>query len=112
VGRSRRLAPAREAVSPYYAADLARAMAGFFVRRLSPSTVERQLFAFFFNDIRSRYGLPTNGQPVWSMLSGMSRLPPDDVLGLRRHFERAAAGGKPKLVALARLMQRTRNNLL
>lgn len=112
VGRSRRLAPAREAASRYYAADLARAMAGFFVRRLSPSTVERQLFVFFFNDIRSRYGLPTNGQPVWSMLSGMSRVPPDDVRGLRRHFERMSAGGKPKLVALARLMQRTRNNLI
>jgi hypothetical protein len=112
VGCSRRLAPAREAVSRYYAADLARAMAGFFVRRLSPSTVERQLFVFFFNDIRSRYGLPTNGQPVWSMLSGMSRVPSDDVLGLRRHFEEAAAGRKPNLVALTRLMQRTRENLL
>jgi hypothetical protein len=112
VGCSRRLAPAREAASGYYAADLARAMAGFFVRRVSPSTVEQQLFVFFFNDIRSRYGLPTNGQPVWSMLSGMSRVPASDVSGLRRHFERATAGRNPDLVAVARLMQRTRENLL
>lgn len=112
IGRSRRLAPPREAASRYYAADLARAMAGFFVRRLSVATVERQLFAFFFNDIRGRYGLPTNGQPVWSMLSGMSRVSVNDVDALRRHYERAAAGRKPDLVALARLMQRTRENLL
>jgi hypothetical protein len=112
VGRSRRLAPAREAVSRYYAADLSRAMGGFFARRLSPSTLEQQLFVFFFNDIRSRYGLPTNGQPLWSMLSGMSRVPVDDVNSLRRHFERAAAGRKPDPVALARLMQRTRENLI
>lgn len=112
VGRSRRLAPAREAVSRYYAADLACAMAGFFVRRLSAVTVERQLFIFFFNDIRSRYGLPTNGQPVWSMLSGMSRVSVDDINGLRTNYERTAAGRKPNLVALARLMQRTRESLL
>ena len=112
VGRSRRLAPAREAVVRYYAADLARAMAGFFVRRLSAVTVAQQLFAFFFNDIRSRYGLPTNGQPVWSMLSGMSRVSMDDINGLRTHYERAAAGRKLNLTALARLMQRTRESLL
>jgi hypothetical protein len=111
-GRSRRLAPAREAVSRYYAADLARAMAGFFVRRLSAVTVAQQLFAFFFNDIRSRYGLPTNGQPVWSMLSGMSRVSTADINGLRTHYERTAAGRKPNLTALARLMQRTRESLL
>ncbi len=112
VGRSRRLAPARGAVSRYYAADLARAMAGFFARRLSAVTAERQLFAFFFNDVRSRYGLPTNGQPVWSMLSGMSRVSVDDINGLRAHYARAAAGRKPDLVALARLMRRTRDSLL
>jgi Domain of unknown function (DUF4350) len=112
VGRSRRLAPAREAVARYYAADLARAMAGFFVRRLSAVTVAQQLFAFFFNDIRSRYGLPTNGQPVWSMLSGMSRVSMHDINGLRTHYERAAAGRKPDLTALARLMRRTRESLL
>ena len=111
VGRSRRLAPAREGVHRYYAADLARAMAGFFVRRLSPVTVERQLFEFFFNEIRGRYGLPTNGQPVWSMLSGMSRVPDDDVNALRSHYERASTGTKSNLVALARLMQRTRENV-
>ncbi len=111
-GRSRRLAPAREPVSRYYSADLARAMAGFFVRRLSAVTVARQLFVFFFNDIRGRYGLPANGQPVWSMLSGMSRVSTHDINGLRTHYERAAAGRKPNLAALARLMQRTRKSLL
>ena len=112
VGGSRRLAPAREAVSRYYAADLARALAGFFARRLSTVTVERQLFVFFFNDIRGRYGLPTNGQPIWSMLSGMSRVSADDIDGLRTCYERASGGGKANLVALARLMGRTRESLL
>jgi hypothetical protein len=112
IGRSRRLAPAREAASRYYAADLARAMAGFFVRRLSAVTVQRHLFIFFFNDIRSRYGLPANGQPVWSMLSGMSRVSAVDINGLRMHYDSAAAARKPDLVALARLMQRTRESLL
>ena len=112
VGRSRRLAPAREVVSRYYAADLARAMAGFFVRRLSAATVERHLFMFFFNDIRGRYGWPPNGQPVWSMLSGMSRVSAGDIDALRMHYERAGATRKPDLVALARLMGRTRESLL
>jgi len=112
IGRSRRLAPARDAAPRYYSADLARAMAGFFVRRLSIATVERQLFVFFFNEIRARYGLPTNGQPVWSMLSGMSRVSADDISGLRAHYERLAAGKQSDLVATARLMQRTRECLL
>ena len=112
IGRSRRLAPAREAVSGYYAADLVRAMAGFFARRLSAAELQRQLFIFFFNDIRARYGLPTNGQPVWSMLSEMSQIRADDIGGLRVHYERAVAGKKPKLVASARLMQRTRECLV
>ena len=110
VGRSRRLAPAREATPRYYAADLARAMAGFFVRRLGAVTVERQLFVFFFNDVRSRFGLPTNGQPVWSILSGMSRVSADDIDQLRTRYEHAAR--KPDLVSLARIMQRTRESLL
>lgn len=112
VGRSRRLAPAREAVSRYYAADLARAMAGFFVRRLSPATVARQMFVFFFDDIRGRYGLPTNGQPAWSILSGTSRVPADDVRELQLHYERTTTARKFDLISLARLMQRTRENLL
>jgi hypothetical protein len=112
VGRSRRLGPPREALSRYYSADLARAMAGFFVRRLSAAAVEQQLFIFFFNDVRGRYGLPTNGQPVWSMLSGMSRVSAGDVNDLRTHYERAVAGKKTDLVAAARIMQRTRENLL
>lgn len=112
VGRSRRLAPPRESVSRYYAADLARAMAGFFFRRLSPATVERELFAFYFNDIRGRYGLPTNGQPVWSILSGAPRVDGDDVRELQAHYRRAASDRSSSLVALARLMQRTRNDLL
>lgn len=111
VGRSRRLAPAREPATRYYAADLARAMAGFFVRRLSAATVQRQMFEFFFDDIRSRYGLPTNGQPVWSILSGSSRISSDDLRELRAHYERTAAR-KPDLVSLARLLQRTRESLL
>lgn len=112
IGRSRRLAPAREAVSRYYAADLARATAGFFVRRLSAVTVERQLFIFYFNDIRSRFGLPTNGQPVWSILSGMSRISAADVDKLRTHYERTGSARKPDLVSLAQLMQRTRESIL
>jgi hypothetical protein len=99
-------------VSGYYAADLARAMAGFFARRLSAVAVERQLFIFFFNDVRARYGLPTNGQPVWYMLSGMANIPAEDASALERHYERTAAGKKSNLVASARLMQRTRNSLL
>ena len=112
IGRSRRLAPGREAVSGYYAADLVRAMAGFFARRLSAVEIQRQLFIFFFNDIRARYGLPTNGLPLWSMLSGMSQVSSGDIEGLRMHYERASAGKKPDLVASARLMQRTRESLL
>ena len=112
VGRSRRLGPAREVVARYYAADLARAMAGFFARRLSAVVVQRQLFVFFFNDIRSRYGLPTNGEPVWTMLSGMPRVPAGDIAELQARYERAMAGTRPDLVASARLMQRTRKRLL
>jgi len=111
IGRSRRLAPVREAASRYYSADLARAMAGFFVRRLGAAAVARQLFTYFFDDVRSRYGLPTNGQPVWSMLSRMPRVSADDVRALQTHYARLVAGKKPDLVASARLMQRTRESL-
>lgn len=111
VGRSRRLAPAREVASRYYSADLARAMAGFFARRLGVSAAGRQLFIYFFDDIRGRYGLPTNGRPVWSMLSGMPRISADDVGVLRSQYQRFAAGKKADLAACARLMQRTRENL-
>jgi hypothetical protein len=111
IGRSRRLAPARETISRYYSADLARAMAGFFVRRLSASTVAHELFVHFFNDIRARYGLPTNGRPLWSMLSGMPQISADDIRNLQAHYHRVSAGKKVNLVASARLMQRTRKSL-
>jgi hypothetical protein len=46
------------------------------------------------------------------MLSGMSRVSAVDINGLRMHYDSAAAARKPDLVALARLMQRTRESLL
>jgi hypothetical protein len=112
VGSSRRLAPPRETPTRYYAADLARAMAGLIVRRVNMVEVERQLFAHFFNDIRARYGLPTNSQPVWKLLSGMSRVAGDDLAGLQRHYELSTRAGQADLIALTRLMRRTRESLL
>ena len=111
VGSSRRLAPPREIPQRYYAADLARAMAGLFARRVSVVSIQRQLFSHFFNEIRARYGLPTNGEPVWSMLSDMARVSTDNVERLQAHYERAAKGERADLVALTRLMQRTRESL-
>lgn len=111
VGSSQRLALPRARATRYYAADLARAMAGLLVRRIDPVTLARQLFAHFFDDIRRRYGLPTNGEPVWTLLLGMARVARADVREMETLYGRAAAGSKVDPVALARLMQRTRDSL-
>ena len=111
VGSSRRLAPPRQKPMRYYAADLARAMAGLLVRRVDAVTMSRQLFAHFFNDIRARYGMPTNGEPVWRMLGGMSQVSRRDLAELRAHYARASAGLKVDAVALARTLKRTRESL-
>ncbi|MDX1434113.1 MAG: DUF4350 domain-containing protein [Gammaproteobacteria bacterium] len=111
VGSSQRLALPRPRPARYYAAELAGAMGDLFVRRISTVTLARQLFAHFFDDIRSRYGLPTNGEPVWTLLRGMSQVSRDDVRELEALHDRAAAGTRVDPIALARALQRTRNSL-
>lgn len=111
VGSSRRLALPRPAAPRYFAAELARAMGDLFVRRIGDITLARRLFAHFFDDFRARHGLPTNGEPVWAQLLGMSQLERDDVRELRSLYERTAAGTRVDTIALARMLQRTRNSL-
>ena len=111
VGSSRRIALPRPQAKRYYAAELAGAMADLLVRRISGVTLARQLFAHFFDDIRARHGMPTNGEPVWALLRGMSQIDRADVRELETLYERAAAGTRVDAIALARALQRTKESM-
>ncbi len=111
MGRSNRLAPLRIRPIPRRAVELVQAMAGLFARRLPENTVGLQLFSHFFNRVRTRHGLPTNGKPVWPVLEQSPRLDAATVGRLSRLHEAAASRRKLDLVELTNLLNRTREEL-
>ena len=111
MGHSNRLAPLRKRRVPQRAVDLVRAMAGLFARRLPGHIVAGRLFTHFFNKIRTRHGLPTNGEPVWWVLEQSPRIDPAGLDSLKGLYEATAAQRKLDLVDLTNLLQKTRKEL-
>jgi hypothetical protein len=112
IGYSNRLgppAPSQPAVSRQ--ADLVRAVGGLFARRLRPHTVAERLYVHFFDEIRGRRGLPTNGQPVWQMLRLSPRLDRERLEQLMRMYERTRSGHAPDLMMLSEQLRLARKDL-
>lgn len=112
VGHSNRIAPMQASRKPARVADFVEAMANLFARRLTPVASARLLFSHFFDWVRLRYGLPTNGKPVWQLLETTERLDQQDIAELKKNYTDIENNRKVSLTRLVNRMQKIRSALL
>jgi len=112
VGHSNRIAPVQEDRKPARVADFIEAMANLFARRLTPVAAARLLYSHFFDWVRLRYGLPTNGKPVWQLLETTERLDQQDIVELKKNYNDIENNRKVSLTRLVNRMQKIRSALL
>jgi hypothetical protein len=108
---SQRLRPAVSKWNPVDITGFVRATGGFMARVLRPAVVGQQLFANFFNDTRTRMGLPPNGEPVWDWLSVQAAVSPQDVQRLQELHAKVQHGRRVDLLRLHNLLVRVRTAL-
>lgn len=111
LGRSARLAPVPTQTPVPRAADFVRAVGGLCARRLSRVELAQGLLRHFFNALRSRYGLPTTGEPVWELLDAHARSDPRTLQQLRR-LAGASRLSRAALMQLTHLLATLRKRLL
>lgn len=109
---SQRLRPAVSKWNPVDITGFVRATGGFMARVLRPAIVGQQLFANFFNDTRTRMGLPPNGEPVWDWLSAQPAVSPQDVQRLQDLHAKVQHGRRVDLLRLHNLLVRVRAALM
>lgn len=111
VGHTNRIAPVSPSRKLPRVVDFVEAVANLFARRLSSVASARLLFNQFFDWIRLRYGLPTNGQPVWQLLETTERLDRQDIVELKKNYSELEHNKKVNLVKLVNRMQKIRSAL-
>lgn len=111
VGHTNRIAPIPPPGVTAKAADFVQATANLFARRLSRVASARLLYNHFFDWIRLKYGMPTNGQPVWQLLERTERIDKDDIAMLKLNFAKVQSNRKVNLVKVVNRMQKIRSTL-
>lgn len=112
IGHSNRLAPANEMSAQHSAADFVRGVGNLFSRKLSSRFVANELLTHMFNDIRTQYGLPTNGQPVWHVLEKNAQIEPEQLNALKNVLDRIQHKKKIDLNRTRNLTLQIRKSLL
>ena len=111
IGHTNRIAPLVSRNGPSKASDFVRAMANLFARRLTPVAAANLLFSHFFDWIRIKYSLPTNGQPVWQLLESTERIDKNDLAELQQRYAELQKNKKVNLMKLVNKMQKMRSAL-
>ncbi len=68
MGHTNRFLLTREKLALLNLRDHIKGIGNLFARRLHTSAVALRQAQHFFNEVRSYYGMPQNGQPVWELL--------------------------------------------
>jgi hypothetical protein len=107
----RRLRGASDSWNPLDVTSFVRATGGFMARVLRPAAAARQLFANFFNEIRSRLGMTTDGAPLWDWLAARSVIPAAELNRMQELHRRVVERRHVDLVELHNLIARVRAQL-
>jgi hypothetical protein len=107
----RRLRGATGSWNPLDVTSFVRATGGFMARVLRPTAAGQQLFANFFNEIRSRLGLTPDGAPLWDWLAGHSVVAATDLDRMQELHRRVAERRRVDLTELHNLIARIRAQL-
>lgn len=107
----RRLRGATSGWNPLDVTSFVRATGGFMARVLRPAAAGQQLFANFFNEIRSRLGMTPDGAPLWDWLAAHAVIPAADLNRMQDLHQRVAERRRVDLAELYNLIARVRAQL-
>jgi len=98
MGHTNRFVQVREKVLRLQLREHVNAVGNLFARRLHSSAIALRYAQHFFNDVRSAYGLPQNGQPVWELLQENAAIDPHLLHSAETRYQRAAQHKKVNLI--------------
>jgi hypothetical protein len=107
----RRLRGKTDSWNPLDVTSFVRATGGFMARVLRPAAAAQQLFANFFNEIRSRLGMTADGAPLWDWLAARSVIPAADLNRMQDLHRRVVERRRVDLTELHNLIARVRAQL-
>jgi hypothetical protein len=107
----RSLRAATSGWNPLDVTSFVRATGGFMARVLRPAAAGQQLFANFFNEIRSRLGMTPDGAPLWDWLAAHAVIPAADLNRLQDLHQSIAERRRIDLAELHNLIARVRAQL-
>ncbi|MBI1424487.1 MAG: hypothetical protein GC149_13665 [Gammaproteobacteria bacterium] len=88
-----------------------QAVGNLFARRLHPSAVALRHAHHFFNEVRSCYGLPQNGQPVWEQLQRNAAIAPSLLQQAQSLYQRAQQQQRINLITFVNTLKTMRREL-
>lgn len=105
---AQRLRPAQSSWNPVDLTGFVRATGGFMARVMRPAAAGQRMIANFFDDVRTRLGLPADGMPVWDWLRAQPVVPAEDIARLEALHAKVQRGHRVDLSQLHNLLVRLR----
>lgn len=111
MGHSNRFGQVRTKKPMLQLREHVQAIGNLFARRLHPSAVALRYAQHFFNEVRSHYGLPLNGQPVWEQLRHNAAIEPSELMRAQHLYQRALSRKRVNLVTFVNTFKTMRREL-
>lgn len=111
LGHSNRFGQVRQQRATLQLRQHVQAIGNLFARRLHPSAVALRYAQHFFNDVRSSYGLPLNGEPVWEHLRHNAAIATPVLQRARFLYQRAQDHKHVNLVTFVNTLKTMRREL-
>ena len=111
MGHSNRFGQVREKKPMLQLRQHVQAIGNLFARRLHPSAAAVRYAQHFFNEVRSFYGMPLNGQPVWEQLQHNTAIAQAELQRAQSLYQRALNQQRINLVTFVNTLKTMRREL-
>jgi hypothetical protein len=111
MGHSNRFGRVRQKPPMLQLRQHVQAIGNLFARRLHPSAAALRYAQHFFNEVRSTYGLPLNGQPVWEQLRHNAAIAPTVLQRAQSLYQRALNRKRVNLITFVNTLKTMRREL-
>lgn len=111
MGHSNRFGQVRQRKPSLQLRQHVQAIGNLFARRLHSSAAASRYAQHFFNEVRSYYGLPLNGQPVWDQLRHNAAIEPEMLERAQSLYQRAQNQKRINLTTFVNTLKTMRREL-
>lgn len=111
MGHSNRFGRVRQQTPRLQLREHVEAVGNLFARRLHSSAVALRYARHFFNEVRSAYGLPLNGAPVWEQLQRNTAIDAGVLQQAQELYQRALNHKRVNLISFINALKTMRREL-